>query len=699
MSLRTRRSLALLTVTVLVAAACGPATPATNVPSGTTPATATPAGTPGGTPTGTAGTPTTTPEVTPTATTTGSGDFSFAVDGEPTTFAGPPNDLPTSWVAGLIYNSLYQANNKLEMVPYLASALPTTSEDGLTWTVPLRTDVKFHDGTPMTAADVVWNYHITGSPNCVFNSDVCGAIADNVESVTADGDNVVFVLKQKFAPFLTTGLGSVTIMPEAAIEASFQRLQTASGTVTDAAIHDLLTEVTTKTDQDADNPRVECEVDLTVTPAPSPPPEDCAMGFWKDQLAAILTSAGIELPNEAGYQAAPPPDGPGGLDADAYATALLGQLSDLDTVRTSSSIDQIAAAMRIIDFARKPIGTGPYSFVKYQAAQSIELARFDGYFHNTVGPARVLIPIIKEAAAASAALQRGDILWQTEITSDALPTLQADPNLQIAEYPDFGYYFIAFNLRKGHPYADKTAREAFSMCIDHDADIAAATENNGVPVYANTPPASWAFNPDVPHYTYDVAAATALLDSNGYTKNADGIYGKGGQTLSTDLYVRKGRPQRVAFAQLARDQLALCGIAINVIEADFATVLLPLLSYPNNYDTYLGGWGTSIDPDDFSIFHSSHATTKDNPDDNNFVGWINKDADKFLEDGRTTLDQDARKAIYAQFQVLLHNDLPYYLLWSDVGHAGLSKRVTGDIDLASPLYYWNNDTWSVAAPQ
>ena len=29
-------------------------------------------------------------------------------------------------------------------------------------------------------------------------------------------------------------------------------------------------------------------------------------------------------------------------------------------------------------------------------------------------------------------------------------------------------------------------------------------------------------------------------------------------------------------------------------------VLLPLLSYPNKFDTYLGGWSTALDPDDSS---------------------------------------------------------------------------------------------------
>jgi ABC-type transport system substrate-binding protein len=81
------------------------------------------------------------------------------------------------------------------------------------------------------------------------------------------------------------------------------------------------------------------------------------------------------------------------------------------------------------------------------------------------------------------------------------------------------------------------------------------------------------------------------------------------------------------------------------------------------------------------------------------VGWSNPAADKLLTDGRQELDQAKRKAIYAQFQVIAHNDLPYYFLWSDKAHAGVRKSVTSStsgIDLSSPLYYWNNDSWVVA---
>ncbi|HSV92313.1 MAG TPA: ABC transporter substrate-binding protein [Desulfobacterales bacterium] len=657
MSLR-QRSLGLLAALAIGVAACAPAAPATPTPP-----------------------PGETPAPTPVA---ASADFAFAIDGEPTFLSYAYTDLPTSWIVGLLYNGLYTVNNRLEPVPSLAADFAEVSEDGLTWTLRLREGVRFHDGTELKASDVVFSYQLGLSVNCTYIPDGCSIIQGNIESVTAVDDYTVqFVLKDTFAPFAVTGL-SVPIIPEAAIRASFGRLQAAIGAVTAEEVQALIDRIDAATADPA------CAGEV--------PPPTCDLATYVADLEAMLTRAGVQLEDRAKFAGAD-----GAVDESAYGSALLSQLRDLAATLGAGDIDQIAAAFRLLDFQRAPIGTGPYRFVEYLTGRSVELARHDDYFGGAegaeVGPARVFIPIIKDAAAASAALQEGDILWQTEITSDALAALQADPNLQIAEYADFGYYYIAFNLREGRLYSDHNLRKAFTMCIDHEATVAAATDGRGMPVRANTPPASWAHNPNVPPYTLDVAGARALIEESGWTMGDDGIYVKDGQRLSSEMYVRAGRPQRIAFGMLAADQLRECGIELTVKEGDFATVLLPLLSYPNDFDTYLGGWSVSIDPDDFSLFHSQHCTTADNPDDNNFVCWQNPEADRLLTEGRRTLDREARTAIYHEFQMLINQDIPYYFLWSDLANAGIWRTVTSTtsgIDLASPLYYWNVESWVVA---
>ena len=47
---------------------------------------------------------------------------------------------------------LYDLDSKLNIVPQLAAALPQISKDKLTYTIKVRTGIKFNDGTALTAS-------------------------------------------------------------------------------------------------------------------------------------------------------------------------------------------------------------------------------------------------------------------------------------------------------------------------------------------------------------------------------------------------------------------------------------------------------------------------------------------------------------------------------------------------------------------
>jgi peptide/nickel transport system substrate-binding protein len=58
-----------------------------------------------------------------------------------------------SFIGWMIYDSLLAFDAKGEIIPRVAESY-SLSEDGLTWTFKIRKDIKWHDGTPLTAADV-----------------------------------------------------------------------------------------------------------------------------------------------------------------------------------------------------------------------------------------------------------------------------------------------------------------------------------------------------------------------------------------------------------------------------------------------------------------------------------------------------------------------------------------------------------------
>src|SRR5216684_6656686 len=82
-----------------------------------------------------------------------------------------------------------------KVIPDLAQSW-TVSEDGLTYTFSLREGVKFHDGTPLTAEDVVASFHHIISPPAGVLSPRQGLFDAVKEVVATDALTVEFRLKE-----------------------------------------------------------------------------------------------------------------------------------------------------------------------------------------------------------------------------------------------------------------------------------------------------------------------------------------------------------------------------------------------------------------------------------------------------------------------------------------------------------------------
>ncbi|WP_353673342.1 ABC transporter substrate-binding protein [Synechocystis sp. LKSZ1] len=101
-----------------------------------------------------------------------------------------------------------------ELQPLLAQALPRLSEDGLTYTIPLRQGVKFHDGTPFDAQAMAFSLQRFmengGKPSFLLTDTVAKVAA------TSDGE-LVITLKKPFAAFpaLLAFPGTAALSPQA----------------------------------------------------------------------------------------------------------------------------------------------------------------------------------------------------------------------------------------------------------------------------------------------------------------------------------------------------------------------------------------------------------------------------------------------------------------------------------------------------
>lgn len=121
-----------------------------------------------------------------------------------------------------IFDGLLRHDRAMKLKPALAAELPEVSADGKTYTYTLRKDVKFSDGSPFGADDVVFTYDTVLDKKT--NNPSRGEL-DAIKSVRAKGEHgVVFTLKYPYAAFADR-----TVLPIAAKEvADGQNVNTGS---------------------------------------------------------------------------------------------------------------------------------------------------------------------------------------------------------------------------------------------------------------------------------------------------------------------------------------------------------------------------------------------------------------------------------------------------------------------------------------
>jgi len=110
--------------------------------------------------------------------------------------------LYSRYVFHAMCEKLYDVDEQANIVPQLATALPTVADGGKTVTIPVRENVKFADGTPFDAAAV----KSTFERNLTLSGSGRKSELGPITSVDApDARTVVVHLKQPFAP-LTAAL-------------------------------------------------------------------------------------------------------------------------------------------------------------------------------------------------------------------------------------------------------------------------------------------------------------------------------------------------------------------------------------------------------------------------------------------------------------------------------------------------------------
>ena len=338
-----------------------------------------------------------------------------------------------------------------------------------------------------------------------------------------------------------------------------------------------------------------------------------------------------------------------------------------------------------------PVGAGPYKFVEYKRGQYVLLERNENWHMSKQHGGAPFIKnlrmmVIPEAATAQAALENGELDLMTPEPMNVKNLLDNfKTKLAPVDYERNGWGYMTFNTTRPH-LDNKLVRQALTYGLDRKSVIDAVMDGRAVVPAGPVPTVSWAYDSSIKPFPYDKAKAKQLIEQAGYTLNAQGIYEKPGVgPLKLTFYGSAGSTLIEGLSNIARNNWKEIGVDLTIEMMDFNAMMENHLK-PGKFDVSFSGFSLGLDPDQFSLFHSTQ------------VGGFNRgrynspEVDRLLEAGRKETDPAKRKAIYSDYQKILVDDAPVLLVYSNQYTDFVSTKLKGVVNFpgvgASYIYRW-----------
>jgi peptide/nickel transport system substrate-binding protein len=315
---------------------------------------------------------------------------------------------------------------------------------------------------------------------------------------------------------------------------------------------------------------------------------------------------------------------------------------------------------------------GPYVLKDWNPAEGATFERNPNWFKGQANFERVIIKPGQQPTVAYELLKSNQAQWAPNIPPSQYAEAKQNPNLTMFEWtPANGLYRVLdFNLNNVF-LKDKRVREALARAINRQDLIQVAENNLGQEQYSFLNPANvkW-YNPDVEKYAFDLNRSRQLLQEAGYRLEGGRLLDSGGRQIHLQaLYPVSSNP-RAKIATYLQQQYKQLGIEVEVRGLDANAYFEEAKKM--NFDLSLNSWGGgSIDPD---LGPRSQLITGGTQ---NYTGYTNATLDDLFKRGAVEQDETRRKAIYAEIQRIVSQDLPSFYLYSATSFSPMSKRVSG----------------------
>lgn len=315
-------------------------------------------------------------------------------------------------------------------------------------------------------------------------------------------------------------------------------------------------------------------------------------------------------------------------------------LTDLGILPRAALAETEPRNLRLAKFNLQPVGSSPFRLKSISKEEAILVN----------GQTEYSFRFYSSASDLEVALKMGEV--KAAGFTEAID-FSGWKNLQVLSSPLYRRFTGVFYNLRGSPTAEKNVRQGLSYAIDKNKIIKELLNEAAEPVSSSIAPISWAKADNPRQYDFRLDSAKSSLDRSGWRGGP--IRQKEGKSLDiTVSFIDTPVFKKIA-EQVASDwaQAGVRAILNPLSAADFATKVVANKDFHAAIFTQEVG----VDPDQYSLWHTTQAFST------NITGLRLPILDKALEDGRSTISQEERKAKYADFQRFLIDEAPVTLLY------------------------------------
>ncbi len=315
------------------------------------------------------------------------------------------------------------------------------------------------------------------------------------------------------------------------------------------------------------------------------------------------------------------------------------------------------------EFGRAPVGSGPFRFVRWNAAEFVELAGDESYHRGRPGVPRIVWRFAAGGQQALTQLLAGEAdVLNPVVRAEDKNRVDDAPELRTIPYAVNVYAYVVFNLRDSdnrdapHPlFADPRLRRAVAELVDVEAVVRGVFGEGALPAIGPlTPIFGELYESLTPTPTLTDDALRTLASLGWTDSDGNGVLDNDGQEMAFDLLVPSSSASRVRSAEILQEQLRAFEIQVNIVEMEFQASLDQVRS--GRFDTFFGA--LQHDPSPSSV---ADAWTVDAFDGFNYGRYTSHTFDSLVAVGRTAADPAQSRAAWREALQTVIDDAP--ALW------------------------------------